>query len=52
MIYWMTGQPGSGKTTLSKLLIEYLEQKSYTKIFHVDGDNLRLLTLNKVYKKL
>jgi len=51
MIYWMTGQPGSGKTTLSKLLIEYLEQKSDTKIFHVDGDNLRLLTLNKDYSQ-
>jgi adenylylsulfate kinase-like enzyme len=57
MIYWMTGQPGAGKTTLSKLLVEHLQniQQSSSgalaKVFHLDGDNLRALTLNQNYSK-
>jgi len=51
MIYWMTGQPGAGKTTLSKLLISYLETKNGNKVFHIDGDNLRALTLNHDYSR-
>lgn len=51
MIYWMTGQPGAGKTTLSKLLITYLEIKTGRPVFHVDGDNLRALTLNHDYSR-
>lgn len=57
MIYWMTGQPGAGKTTLSKLLVEHLQNiqqnssGALAKVFHVDGDNLRALTLNQNYSK-
>jgi len=51
MIYWFTGQPGYGKTTLAKLLISELEQTLQQKVFHVDGDDLRDLTLNKDYSK-
>ena len=47
MIYWFTGQPGSGKTTICK---EILELKDY-RIFHVDGDDLRDLFDNKDYSE-
>ena len=45
MIYWFTGQPGAGKTTLSKHLISYLENTE--KVIHIDGDDLRLIFENK-----
>lgn len=51
MIYWFTGQPGYGKTTLAKLLITELESQSDEKVFHIDGDDLRDLTLNKDYSR-
>lgn len=56
MIYWFTGQPGSGKTTLAKLLIDFLHgnrscKKCSPKVFHIDGDNLRALTLNQDYSR-
>lgn len=53
----MTGQPGAGKTTLAKLLINYLQDRQPSckrcnrKVFHVDGDNLRALTSNQNYTK-
>ena len=47
MIYWLTGQPGSGKTTICK---EILELKDY-RIFHIDGDDLRDLFDNKDYSE-
>ena len=34
MIFWFTGQPGSGKTTLGKALVEKLGAA-----FHIDGDD-------------
>jgi len=48
MIYWFTGQPSSGKTTLATLLVDYLE-KSNKKVKHIDGDGLRELTQNFDY---
>jgi adenylylsulfate kinase-like enzyme len=50
MIYWFTGQPSHGKTVLANKLIEKYNQDG-KKIFHVDGDNLRALTLNKDYSE-
>jgi adenylylsulfate kinase len=38
MIYWFTGQPGAGKTTLAKYLVKFFPQDS---VFHIDGDDLR-----------
>ena len=49
MIYWFTGQPGSGKTTLAKHLVTYL--KSTQNVIHVDGDDLRLIFDNKDYSE-
>ena len=50
MIYWFTGQPGHGKTTLAKALIQHLENAG-EKVFHIDGDDLRALTVNTDYSK-
>lgn len=49
MIYWFTGQPGAGKTTLAKHLITYLGDDR--KVFHVDGDHLRDIFDNKDYSE-
>jgi adenylylsulfate kinase-like enzyme len=49
-IYWLTGQPGAGKTVLAKKLVEFLSQNG-DKVFHIDGDDLRELTINKDYSK-
>ena len=38
MIYWFTGQPGAGKTTLAKHLVTYFENKN---VIQIDGDDLR-----------
>ena len=46
MIFWFTGQPGSGKTTLGKALLEKLDGA-----FHVDGDDLRELAHNIDYSE-
>ena len=46
MIFWFTGQPGSGKTTLGKALIEELGDG-----FHIDGDDLRGLSANADYSE-
>ena len=53
MIYWLTGQPGSGKTTLSNLLKKELEKgRMFTyKIEQLDGDNVRELFQNKDYSE-
>jgi adenylylsulfate kinase len=48
-VYWFTGQPSHGKTVLAKLLKEELEK--YDKVFHIDGDDLRALTLNKDFSE-
>jgi adenylylsulfate kinase len=48
-VYWFTGQPSHGKTVLANLLIDELEKEYDT--FHVDGDDLRALTLNKDFSE-
>ena len=47
MIFWFTGQPGSGKTTLGKALLDKLNDA-----FHIDGDDLRGLSANADYSEL
>lgn len=42
MIYWFTGQPGTGKTTLANKLKEFLqtEKRNWRKdVFQIDGDS-------------
>jgi adenylylsulfate kinase-like enzyme len=54
MIYWFTGQPGAGKTVLGTKLKDFLqtEKRNWRKdVFHIDGDDLRELTLNKDYSE-
>tara|TARA_B100000579_G_C22278513_1_gene597181 strand:+ start:145 stop:573 length:429 start_codon:yes stop_codon:yes gene_type:complete len=46
MIFWFTGQPGSGKTTLGKALLKNLDSS-----FHIDGDDLRGLSANADYSE-
>lgn len=47
MIYWFTGQPGSGKTTIGKKLKKKLGIE-----FMIDGDDLRDILVNKDYSRL
>jgi len=54
MIYWFTGQPGAGKTVQGKKLKEFLqtEKRNWRKdVFHIDGDDLRALTINQDYSE-
>lgn len=44
-IIWITGQPGSGKTTICKQAIKQED-------FHIDGDDLRNLFDNKDYSEV
>ena len=50
MIYWFTGQPGHGKTTLAKAVLSHLASQGI-EAFHVDGDDLRALTTNADYSR-
>ena len=52
MIIWLTGQPGSGKTTLANAIIAQLTKNSPDiEIINLDGDDLRLINKNKDYSK-
>ena len=46
MIIWLTGQPGSGKTTLANKLITYFDNS-----INIDGDGLRKIFNNYDYTK-
>jgi adenylylsulfate kinase-like enzyme len=48
MIIWLTGQPGSGKTTLAK----WLESSYPNKGVIVDGDDIREIFNNKDYSEV
>jgi adenylylsulfate kinase len=51
MIYFFTGQPHAGKTTLSKYLNTALSVNSIKNTFLVDGDDLRKINNNKDYSE-
>ena len=48
MIIWLTGQPGSGKTTIAKEIMRIQNSKDW---FHIDGDDIRDLFDNKDYSE-
>lgn len=52
MIFWFTGQPHAGKTTLAKHLKNVLSLKFPLKpVYLVDGDDLRRIINNKDYSE-
>ena len=52
MIIWLTGQPGSGKTTLANHFINTIKSDfNDIKIINLDGDDLRVINKNKDYSK-
>lgn len=52
MIFILTGQPHSGKTTLAKHLKNAIENSyGHRKVFHIDGDDLREILNNKDYSE-
>jgi len=48
MIYWLTGQPGSGKTTLANWMVAALQGDAIL----VDGDDIREIFENKDYSEV
>jgi adenylylsulfate kinase-like enzyme len=50
MIYWLTGQPGAGKTTIAKAMIDRVSD--FGTLFHIDGDDIRDLFENKDYSEV
>ena len=55
MVLWFTGQPGSGKTTLTDRFIDDkligFMKIHPIRIVHIDGDDLREITGNKDYSE-
>ncbi len=50
MIYWFTGQPGAGKTSLANKLLDYYKKnRLYFLLMNVDGDDLRNVFNNVNY---
>lgn len=47
MIYWFTGQPGAGKTTLANWMVSLFPNKGII----VDGDDIREIFDNKDYSE-
>jgi len=50
MIYWFTGQPGSGKTTLGVALKSALQKRGHA-VVHLDGEFLRELMGNQDFSE-
>ncbi|MAQ72354.1 MAG: hypothetical protein CMG20_02155 [Candidatus Marinimicrobia bacterium] len=52
MIIWLTGQPGSGKTTLANSFIKSIQKEEPDlDVINLDGDDLRSINKNKDYSK-
>ena len=49
MIYWFTGQPGAGKTTLVNNLLDHFGKEN---TIIIDGDDLRDIFENKDYSEV
>ena len=47
MIYWLTGQPGSGKTTMGS----WIQSSFPNKCMIIDGDDIRDIFQNKDYSE-
>lgn len=47
MIYWFTGQPGAGKTTLANWFQSHFREKGMV----IDGDDIRAIFDNKDYSE-
>lgn len=47
-IFWFTGQPGAGKTTLGKELYHHILDYS-SEVIHIDGDDIRKMFNNTDY---
>ena len=50
-IIWLTGQPGSGKTTLANAIYNEIVTKKKLKAIIIDGDDIRDVLDNKDYSK-
>ena len=48
MIYWFTGQPGAGKSTLATFLKTALRNRGHA-VVHLDGEEIRDITGNTDY---
>jgi adenylylsulfate kinase len=50
MIYWFTGQPGAGKSTLAAALKAVLQKRGHP-VVHFDGEEIREITANGDYNE-
>jgi len=48
--FWITGLSATGKTTLSKKLVEYIKTNGGT-IVYLDGDELRMVLADEAYTR-
>lgn len=46
-VFYFIGQPGAGKTTIAKKLVDYIDDLTY----HIDGDDIREIFSNKDYSE-